>query len=126
MVKNNLPITTANLEVVARIKTECRKHRIPLEVGLNYYLEIANIQQSKVTGKQLYEYLQKLTIAHRTTIIRWFDCGFNPDKIYSPSDLSKILLHALMYILRKKNNDSQQKSNRSGALSSEKIKSELH
>lgn len=126
MVNNNLPITTANLEVVARIKIECKKHRIPLEIGLSYYLEIANIQQSKLTGKQVYEYLQKLTTAHRTTIIRWFDGGFEPDKIYSPSDVSKILLHAFLYNLRKKNYDSQQKSNRSGALSSEKIKSELH
>jgi hypothetical protein len=103
--------------VVATIKTECTKHRIPLELGLAYYLKI-NIQTS-ITGKELFEYVQKLTnfTPHRTTIIRWFDGSYNPEKIYQSSELSKVLLSAFLYNLRGKNNDTQQKPDRSRTLS---------
>jgi hypothetical protein len=121
MVANNLPINRDNLMVVATLKLESTRHRIPLQTSLIYYLKTANIQV-KITGKALYEYLQVLTnfTPHRTTIIRWFDGSFNPDKTYQSSELSKILLSAFLYNLRNKNNVTQQKPDRSGALPNQK------
>ena len=106
MSENHLPITRANLEVIATIKNECTKHRIPLEIGLSYYLKIANIQAT-ITGKALYQYLQLLTnyTPHRTTIVRWLDGSYSPDKIYQSSEISKVLLSAFLYNLRNKNHD---------------------
>ena len=123
MSENHLPITRANLEVIATIKNECTKHRIPLEIGLSYYLKSANIQVS-ITGKDLYQHLQETTnyTPHRTTIIRWFVGNFNPDKTYQSSEISKVLLSAFLYNLRNKNHAAQQKSDRSGTLSNQKIK----
>jgi hypothetical protein len=107
MVENNLPITKANLEVVATIKNECTKHRIPLEIGLAYYLETAKIE-ARIKGIDLYSHLLKVTQRrpHRTTIQRWFD-GYSPEKIYSTSEVSKILLNAFLYNLRSKHNESK-------------------
>lgn len=121
MCDNNLPITRENLEVVASIKRVCVKHRITLEIGLTYYLKTANIQTS-LTGKKLFEYVQNLTHnkPHRITITRWFDGGYKPEKIYTTVEISKVLLSAFLYNLRTKNNDTQQKSDRSGTLSSKK------
>ena len=124
MVENNLPINKDNLMVVAILKLESTRHRIPLNITLTYYLKSANIQ-AKITGKALYEYLQVLTnfTPHRTTIIRWFDGSYNPDKTYQTSELSKVLLHAFLYNLRgNKNHATQQKSDRSGSLSGQKTK----
>ncbi len=123
MSENNLPLTTANLEVVATIKNECTKHRTPFELGLSYYLKIANIEV-KINGVELYQYLQKITNhkPYRTTIVRWFDGSFNPDKTYQTSELSKVLLHAFLYNLRNKNNVTQQKSTRKCEIPSEKIR----
>jgi hypothetical protein len=122
MVENNLPINKDNLMVVATLKLESTRHRIPLETSLTYYLKSANIQ-AKITGKALYEYLQILTnfTPHRTTIIRWFGGSFNPDKTYQSSELSKVLLSAFLYNLRGKNNHAtQQKPDRSGKISNQK------
>ena len=122
MVENNLPINKDNLMVVATLKLEYTRHRIPLETSLTYYLKSANIQ-AKITGKALYEYLQILTnfTPHRTTIIRWFDGSYNPEKTYQSSELSKVLLSAFLYNLRGKNNHAtQQKPDRSGKISNQK------
>ena len=107
MIDSNLPINKDNLMVIATLKLESTRHRIPLETSLSYYLKTANIQ-AKITGKALYEYLQVLTnyAPHRTTIIRWFDGSYNPEKIYQSSELSKILLSAFLYNLRIKNHDT--------------------
>jgi hypothetical protein len=107
--------------VVATLKLESTRHRIPLETSLTYYLKSANIQ-AKIKGDALYQYLQELTnfTPHRTTIIRWFDGFFNPDKTYQSSELSKVLLSAFLYNLRNKNNATEQKPDRSGALSNQK------
>ena len=122
MLDNNLPITKDNLMVVATLKLESTRHRIPLNITLSYYLKTANIE-AKITGKALYVYLQILTnyAPHRTTIIRWFDGSYNPDKTYQTSELSKILLSAFLYNLRgNKTHATQQKSDRSGSLSNQK------
>lgn len=105
MTENNLPITRDNLEVLATIKTECTKRRIPLEIGLTYYLKTANIQTS-LTGKKLFEYVQHITHnkPHRITITRWFTTGYNPEKIYTTVEISKILLNAFLYNLRSAKN----------------------
>ena len=108
--------------VVATLKLESTRHRIPLETSLTYYLKSANIQ-AKITGKALYEYLQILTnfTPHRTTIIRWFDGSYNTEKTYQSSELSKVLLSAFLYNLRGKNNHAtQQKPDRSGKISNQK------
>jgi hypothetical protein len=106
MVKYDLEVTKTNLEIVAKLKLESMLHKIPLETSLIYYLESANIQVS-ITGKDLYQHLQELTnyTPHRTTIIRWFDGSYNPEKTYQSSELSKILLSAFLYNLRNKNHD---------------------
>ena len=106
MVVHNLPINKDNLMVVATLKTESTRHRIPLSITLTYYLKSANIQ-AKITGKALYEYLQLLTnyTPHRTTIIRWFHGSYNPEKIYQSSEISKVLLSAFLYNLRGKYHD---------------------
>jgi hypothetical protein len=121
MVANNLLINKDNLMVVATLKLESTRHRIPLETSLTYYLKTANIH-AKITGKALYEYLQELTnyTPHRTTIIRWFNGSYSPDKVYQSSELSKILLSAFLYNLRGKNHATQQKPDRSGTLSNQK------
>ncbi|MFM6002240.1 MAG: hypothetical protein ACKPA7_02620, partial [Sphaerospermopsis kisseleviana] len=82
MLDHNLPTTKSNLEVVAKIKIECSKRRIPLEIGLPYYLKIVNVPA--LTGKKLFEYIQLITEKkpHRITITRWFD-GYQPEKIYT-------------------------------------------
>jgi len=118
MVEHNLPINKDNLMVVATLKRESTRHRMPLNVALSYYLKVTNIE-AKIKGDQLYAYLQLLTnySPHRTTIIRWFDGSFDPDKLYRQSELSKILLAAFLYNLRKKNHATEQKSNRSGQIS---------
>lgn len=123
MVKHNLPIIKDNLMVVATLKRESTRHRIPLDITLSYYLKVANID-SKIKGDRLYQYLQVLTnyTPHRTTIIRWFEGSFDPNKIYQSSELSKVLLSASLYNLRNKNNATEQKSNRSGQISTQKIK----
>jgi hypothetical protein len=123
MATHNLPINKDNLMVVATLKRESTRHRIPLETSLSYYLKTANIE-SKIRGDQLYNYLQVLTNyrPHRTTIIRWFESSFDPNKIYQSSQLSKVLLSAYLYNLRKKNNATEQKSNRSSQISVQKIK----
>ena len=123
MVENNLPINKDNLMVVATLKLESTRHRIPLETSLTYYLKSANIQ-AKITGKALYEYLQILTnfTPHRTTIIRWFGGSFNPDKTYQTSELSKVLLSAFLYNLRTKNHATPKKSDRAGQISVDKAK----
>jgi hypothetical protein len=120
---HHLPVNKSNLEVVAVLKNESTRHRIPLETSLSYYLKSANIE-AKITGKALYQYLQILTnyTPHRTTIVRWFDGFYNPDKTYQTSELSKILLSAFLYNLRSKNHATQQKSDRSSSISSQKIK----
>jgi hypothetical protein len=104
MVANNLPINKDNLMVVATLKSESTRHRIPLNITLTYYLKSANIQ-AKIKGDALYQYLQNLTnyTPHRTTIVRWFDGSYNPDKVYQSSELSKVLLSAFLYNLRTKN-----------------------
>ncbi len=107
----NLPITRDNLEVIAIIKTECKKYRIPLKIGLSYYLKIADIQ-IKISGKELYFYLKNITkTAHRTTIIRWFKDDFHTEKIYNSSEISKVLIHAFLYLIRSKNNVIIKKTN---------------
>jgi hypothetical protein len=106
MVANNLPINKDNLMVVATLKSESTRHRIPLNITLTYYLKSANIQ-AKIKGDALYQYLQNLTnfTPHRTTIVRWFDGSYNPDKTYQASEISKVLLSAFLYNLRNKNHD---------------------
>ena len=118
MLTHNLPINKDNLMVVAALKRESTRHRIPLDITLSYYLKLANIE-AKIKGDQLYSYLQVLTnySPHRTTIIRWFDGSFDPDKLYRQSELSKVLLSAFLYNLRSKNHVVKQESDRSSALS---------
>ena len=118
MATHNLPINKENLMVVATLKLESTRHRIPLKTSLSYYLKVANIE-SKIKGDQLYSYLQVLTNCspHRTTIIRWFNGSFDPNKTYQSSELSKVLLSAFLYNLRSKNHATQQESDRSSALS---------
>jgi len=123
MATHNLPINKENLMVVAVLKREATRHRMPLDIAISYYLKTANIE-SKIKGDQLYHYLQLLTNyrPHRTTIIRWFEDSFDPDKVYRQSELSKVLLSAFLYNLRNKNNATEQKSNRSSQISGEKTK----
>jgi hypothetical protein len=123
MATHNLPINKDNLMVVATLKLESTRHRMPLNVTLSYYLKTANIQ-AKIKGDQLYNYLQLLTnyCPHRTTIVRWFEGSFDPDKVYRQSELSKVLLSAFLYNLRNKNHVVKQKPNRSSQISGEKIK----
>jgi hypothetical protein len=106
MIKHNLTINKDNLQVMATLKIESARHKMALETSLIYYLKSANIQVS-ITGKDLYQHLQELTnyTPHRTTIIRWFDGSYNPEKTYQSSELSKILLSAFLYNLRNKNHD---------------------
>jgi hypothetical protein len=123
MATHNLPINKDNLMVVATLKREATRHRIPLETSLTYYLKVANIQ-AKIRGDQLYNYLQLLTnyTPHRTTVIRWFEGNFDPDKLYRQSELSKVLLSAFLYNLRNKNHVVKQKPDRSSQISGEKTK----
>jgi len=123
MIEHNLPINKDNLMVVATLKRESTRHRMPLNVTLSYYLKVANIE-TKIKGDQLYNYLQLLTnyAPHRTTIIRWFNGDFDPNKVYQSSELSKVLLLAFLYNLRNKNHVVEQKSNRSSALSNQKAR----
>ena len=109
--------------VVATLKRESTRHRIPLKTSLSYYLKSANIE-AKIKGDRLYQYLQLLTnySPHRTTIIRWFEGSFDPDKLYLQSELSKVLLSAFLYNLRNKNHVVEQKSDRSSQISTQKIK----
>jgi hypothetical protein len=109
--------------VVATLKREATRHRIPLKTSLSYYLKTANIQ-AKIRGDQLYNYLQLLTnyTPHRTTIIRWFESNFDPNKVYQSSELSKVLLSAFLYNLRNKKNATEQKPDRSSQISGEKTK----
>ena len=109
--------------VVATLKRESTRHRIPLDITLTYYLKSANIE-TKIKGDQLFAYLQQLTnyTPHRTTIIRWFEGSFDPDKLYRQPELSKVLLSAFLYNLRIKNHVVKQESDRSSALSSQKAK----
>jgi hypothetical protein len=117
MLTHNLPINKENLMVVATLKRESTRHRIPLETSLSYYLKVANIE-TRIRGDQLYQYLQRLTnySPHRTTIVRWFEGNFDPDKVYRQSELSKVLLSAFLYNLRNKNDATNKKSDRSSAL----------
>ena len=123
MADHNLPINKDNLMVVATLKREATRHRIPLETSLTYYLKVANIE-AKIKGDQLYNYLQVLTnfAPHRTTVIRWFDGNFDPDKLYRQSELSKVLLSAYLYNIRNKKNATEQKSNRSSQISGKETK----
>ena len=123
MRENDLSITRDNLKNVAAIKTECRKHRIPLEIGLLYYLKIANIQTQTLTGKKLFEYVEFVTQykPHRITITRWFEGGYKPEKIYNSVEVSKIMLNTFLYNIRRRNNGTQQKSNRSSKISAKKV-----
>ena len=123
MLTHNLPINKDNLMVVATLKREATRHRIPLETSLTYYLKTANIE-TKIKGDQLYNYLQNLTnfAPHRTTIIRWFEGNFDPDKVYRQSELSKVLLSAYLYNLRNKKNATEQKPDRSSQISVQKTK----
>jgi hypothetical protein len=123
MATHNLPINKDNLMVVATLKRESTRHRIPLETSLSYYLKTANIQ-AKIKGDQLYQYLQMLTnhSPHRTTIIRWFEGDFDPSKVYQSSELSKVLLSAFLYNLRNKNHVVKQKPNRSSQISGKETK----
>jgi hypothetical protein len=123
MLEHNLPINKDNLMVVATLKRESTRHRIPLETSLSYYLKTANIE-AKINGDQLYQYLQRLTnyAPHRTTIIRWFNGDFDPKKVYQSTELSKVLLSAFLYNLRNKNHVVEQKSNRSCQISGKKTK----
>jgi DNA-binding TFAR19-related protein (PDSD5 family) len=123
MIKHNLTINKDNLQVMSTLKIESARHKISLETALIYYLKSANIQ-AKITGKALYEYLQELTryAPHRTTIIRWFDGCFNPEKTYQTSELSKILLSAFLYNLRTKNYATPKKSNRTSQISINQIR----
>jgi hypothetical protein len=118
MADHNLPINKDNLMVVATLKRESTRHRIPLETSLSYFLKVANIE-TKIKGDQFYSYLQQLTnyAPHRTTIIRWFEGSFDPDKLYRQSELSKVLLSAFLYNLRNKNHVVEQKSDRSSQIS---------
>jgi hypothetical protein len=104
MIKHNLTINKDNLQVMATLKIESARHKISLETALTYYLKSANIE-AKIKGDALYQYLQNLTnfTPHRTTIVRWFDGSYNPDKVYQSSELSKVLLSAFLYNLRTKN-----------------------
>lgn len=124
MADHKLPINKENLMVVATLKRESTRHRIPLETSLSFYLKTANVE-TQIKGDQLYQYLQLLTnyAPHRTTIIRWFEGNFDPNKTYQSSDLSKVLLSAFLYNLRKKNHDLKQESNRSSALSAKQARS---
>ena len=122
MIEHNLPINKDNLMVVATLKRESTRHRIPLDITLTYYLKAAKIE-TKIKGDQLYSYLQLLTnyTPHRTTIIRWFESNFDPNKVYQSSELSKVLLSAFLYNLRSKN-VVKQKPNRSSQISVQKTK----
>lgn len=118
MAIHSLPINKDNLMIVAALKRESTRHRMPLDIALSYYLKIANTG-TKIKGDQLYQYLRTITNCspHRTTIVRWFDGGFDPDKLYHQSELSKILLSAFLYNLRNKNHATNKKSNRSCQIS---------
>lgn len=122
MTNSNLPINKENLRVVCAVKVECKKHRIPLEIGLSYYSQMDICENIK--GMDLYNTLMFFTNhkPHRTTVMRWFDDGFNPKKFYNRVEISKILLHALIYNLRGLNNVTKQKSNRSCTLPTQKAK----
>jgi hypothetical protein len=123
MADHNLPINKDNLMVVATLKRESTRHRIPLETSLSYYLKVANIE-TRIKGDQLYQYLQVLTnyTPHRTTVIRWFEGNFDPDKLYRQSELSKVLLSAFLYNLRNKNHVVKQKPDRSSQISGKETK----
>jgi hypothetical protein len=123
MADHNLPINKDNLMVVATLKRESTRHRMPLNITLSYYLKVANIE-TRIKGDQLYNYLQLLTSyrPHRTTIIRWFEGDFDPNKLYRQSELSKVLLSAFLYNLRNKNHVVKQKSDRISQISGQKIK----
>jgi hypothetical protein len=123
MATHNLPINKENLMVVATLKRESTRHRMPLNVTLSYYLKTANIE-AKIKGDQLYQYLQVLTnyTPHRTTVIRWFEGNFDPDKLYRQSELSKVLLSAFLYNLRNKNHVVKQKPDRSSQISGKETK----
>ena len=123
MTVHHLPLTKNNLEVVAVLKNESTRHRIPLNITLGYYLKTANIQ-AKIKGDELYQHLQILTnyTPHRTTIIRWFDGSYNSEKTYQTSEISKVLLHAFLYNLRNKNHATQQSRNRKNSLSVDKAR----
>jgi hypothetical protein len=124
MIKNNLPVTKNNLQVMATLKIESSRKKISLENSLNYYIESANIDTS-LTGKELFAYIKLVTKnkPHRITITRWFSNGYNPVKIYNSGEISKILLNAFIYNLRTEYYATHKKSNRKCAISVEKIRS---
>ena len=66
-----LPLNKENLMIICELKKISKKHRVQLQIIINYYLEISNID-FKISGKNLYLYLVKITNfkPHRTTIIR--------------------------------------------------------
>ena len=117
----NLPVSKSNLEIVAKIKSSIFRHKIPLKIALGYYLKISNIQ-GNLSGNQLYAFIQKMTEykAHRTTIKRWFEGDFNPEKIYNSVEISNILLKSFIYILRN-NHANIIISDRSSSLSIKEI-----
>lgn len=122
MISNNLSISKSNLEIVARIKVSIYRMKIPLKDAIGYYLYLSNIP-ANLSGKILYSHIQKITNfkPHRTTINRWFDGDFNPDKVYNSDEISHILLKSFIYILRN-NHDYKQKSNRKYPLSTKKTR----
>lgn len=88
-----LPLTKDNLMIICELKKISKKHRLPLQIIINYYLEISNIDV-KLSGKNLYLYLMKITKfkPHRTTVTRWFNGFFDSDKIYNSDEIKSILL----------------------------------
>lgn len=113
-----LALNKENLMIICELKKISRKHRLPLQIIINYYLEISNIDVT-ISGKNLYLYLLEKTDykPHRTTITRWFNGFFDSDKIYNSDEIKSILLHALNYNIRRIKNESSRTKNNSKILS---------
>jgi hypothetical protein len=99
MQSNQLELTKSNIQLVARMKLSARSYRISLDSYITYFSKVAPVDGVEFSPSKLRQLLIDLCGGepHRTTIKRWL----GERDSYSTVEVQEIILHALVYNLRR-------------------------
>ncbi|MHC5612524.1 MAG: hypothetical protein ACYTXA_16295 [Nostoc sp.] len=116
---HDLPMNKENLSTLAELKKLSDAHKLSLALVLRSFLEMPKMSGS-VPGSILKTYILGVTQGrpHRTTLARWLG-EYAPEKLYSPTDVTQIVLLAFTYKIRNQNG-THQKPSRASTLSNQK------
>ncbi|MBD2503930.1 hypothetical protein [Anabaena azotica] len=118
----NMPITTENLYIIAKLKQEAKAHNLRLDFLLSSFLTFSALlpaeKNGQLTGEALYLWLSNATKnkPHRTTIQRWIP-NYKALNNYNFYQVSIAVVHAFSYNLRSNTNGFRTEGLRSSKIS---------